>query len=565
MGDNIMSFETNKLEAQFATASNNDKAEPTAEEILLRASRRIDLHEEMARNMRARGVLPERLMRAPAALDYLTGYDMVTAITQNTINSQLRKLWAEDVIRQHLDLVLDEDEGVNLSADIAAPTVSLDVAGSQHRVIFNLPLVSGSFTRWKIVKGRPVLESLPIENWVLAFEVNMGIAQIERSYLDAGKDKGTIPKEVIKSLENFTDDHFNISHLFLDFQNADLSNLDQARTVMPNLKPTESQQLTELLNAYIRNLKGTDNPYILGYSVATKDPSKTANIMPIFRPTYCTYSTHKYQAAQPNPGIDTLNYLLMTDKHSAPTNPQAGIFNINWVESEDVYGSMAVSRALFERNYVEALVLQNIKQSLGVPSNFSRSGDVWALKYEDVHKETYPKADSGIKDIYGEYTNKVEFNASVMRGTSPSITVNGRFFRRSYVYEDWGFLGRTEAWANITLDWRVIIRFSAGSDGRINTSIEVTKISGPTIDKHVDALFVMSDWFGGNIGPITDRVAQAYADLQNLGVSQLGSACGNAFNRLQQLTVLPAGEVFFYKDLQINDEGDLLLHITYKD
>ena len=228
-------------------------------------------------------------------------------------------------------------------------------------------------------------------------------------------------------------------------------------------------------------------------------------------------------------------------------------------------GSMAISRSLFERNYVEALVLQEIKQSLRVPSNFSKSDDLWTLNYEDTYKKTYPNADSGIKDIYGEYTNKVECSASIIRGTSPSIAVDGKFFSRSYVYEDWGPLGRTNAWANITLDWKVIIRFSAGGDGKINTSVEVTKVSGPTIDKHVDKLFKMGDWFGGNIESTTDSMAQAYENLQNLGVSQLGKSCGYAFNKLQQLTVLPAGEVFFYKDLQINDEGDLLLHITYKD
>lgn len=559
-----MSSEIDKRETQFTIASKSDKAEPTAEEILLGAARRIDLHENMAREMKSRGIVPKGMREAGGHQDYLTGYDMVTAITQNVINAQFRKLWADDVIHQHLDINMKS--GMRLVADTNAPTVSLEVAGSHNRVIFMLPLDSGSFTHWTFDDEGPKLISTPIDKWILAFEVNMGMEQIRQEYLREGNGKKTIPSEVLKSLEDFSEDHFNISHLFLDFENADLANFDSVRTVMPkDMSVTDAQQLKNLLGSYVDKLKGTDNPYICGYSVSTKDPSQTAEMMPIFRPTYCTYSTHLHQAkppaTHPITGIDTLNFLLMTEGRQGPTDPQAGIFNVNWVDSEDIQGTMVVSRALFERNYVEILVLPNIQRYLGVPSNFSKSGDGWTLNNEKVDYITHPNADSGMKDIYEENTTRVECSASITRSTSPSITVNGRFFKRKYLYEDWGFLGRTEAWANVILDWRLIIRIIAGSDGKINTPVEMTKISGPNIDKHVDVLFT----WGGNIEDVTNDAATYYSALGNSNFLNMKNAFENAFRSLQQLTVFPAGEILFYKDLQVNDEGDLLLHITYKD
>ena len=335
IGNNIMSSEIDKRETQFTVALKSEKAEPTAEEILLRAARRIDLHEEIALEMKSRGIVPKGLRAAGEPQDYLTGYDMVTAITQNVINAQFRKLWADDVIRQHLDT---KKSSMSLVADIGAPKVSLEVAGSHQRVIFMLPLDSGSFNHWTFEEEDPKLISTPIDKWILAFEVNMGMEQIRQDYLREGGKKKIIPPVVLDSLNAFTDDHFNISHIFLDLENADLANFDSVRTVMPNLSVTDEQQLKILLGSYFSKLKGTDNPYICGYSIATKDPSKTAGSMPIFRPTYCTYSTHQHQAVHPITGLDTLNYLLMTDGRQGPTNPKAGIFDINWVESEDVYG-----------------------------------------------------------------------------------------------------------------------------------------------------------------------------------------------------------------------------------
>jgi hypothetical protein len=110
-----------------------------------------------------------------------------------------------------------------------------------------------------------------------------------------------------------------------------------------------------------------------------------------------------------------------------------------------------------------------------------------------------------------------------------------------------------------TINWTATIDISTGNDGRI--AVAVTPNIPPAI-KTTDG-----NWLGkGDIGLIPDN----QTILNNIGSGfegQMQSITSNFQSSLSAVWarfILPAGEVFFFRNAQLNAERDLRLDISFK-
>ena len=221
----------------------------------------------------------------------ITQYDMLAAITQNTINMQFKLLWANISSNKMIwkfDYT-DDDTGIDIhySFDgiMSAPTVVLGTSTSPNflvKLCVNIP--SGKFSY-----GGAKLKDVSINDWKYVFDVDVNFTAISQKQIANKKD---IPEVVKKMLYEFDESQFTINHLFMNFQNANIAAYDPLLSSLP-LPPDTAEIVIELFQTgianYFKGLAEGDNPYVLGFQISDKAPSSDPSFPPTFKPTSGTY------------------------------------------------------------------------------------------------------------------------------------------------------------------------------------------------------------------------------------------------------------------------------------
>jgi len=526
---------------------------------------------------------------AAAAPDDLMGFHLVTAITQDTVNFQLRQMWKRGVIRKSLDVVLD-DTGIELHAELDTPTVNFGMT-DQRTVLFSLRMKRGTFVYYTGFGPRATKQSVDFNDWVYTFRVNMNLAEIERQAL---LNKVEVPDAVKEMVRDFEPSKFTIRHLFMDFQNANLATFDPALSTI-KLSLGELQQLTAALGLYFGSMKGAAHPFILGYSVeAKKPPSGQAAL---FEPTSATFSTFKDPG---RPGLNALNFLSMMRGDAFPEGPHAGEFNSNWVESGTYDGRMVISAARFHEDYLQGAILPKIGEAVrigepviahGGAADLKRhlglmdeafneafpqipAGSGWAFyHYEDNLKQRDHEGNIGFGRIAGRDSNMLNIYAELRETLSCAVSLStdegvalrgvGRFtaletyFAYPLDIKTWlGYVGTARTFS-------FTIRLSVGTEGRLQL---VTTFEPGTATQAQDAIPLLKvlDWF--NLGPANylKRIADSYAGMHEAMNRSLTEGLTQSMANLTRRVILPAGDVFFFKNITTDRARNVLLDVSYK-
>ncbi len=162
--------------------------------------------------------------------------------------------------------------------------------------------------------------------------------------------------------EGITDDVFTIEALFMDFQNANISDFDEQRSNAFNQGASEWLQV--IMNNYFKNLKKEENPYILGYKLI----AKRALADSLFKPTGITYSTTNSSVV----GCKSFNFLMQIDNHPFPAELAGGGIPKSLIENrtttDGVNGVFAIDYKTFVKKYVEdslwPAIVKNLKDNL---------------------------------------------------------------------------------------------------------------------------------------------------------------------------------------------------------
>ncbi len=366
----------------------------------------------------------------------LAGYDMVLALSQNTINYQFSQLHKRNIIHKkwgvlggktaddknfHITdketgfkqkikdwIAIQKDiekarkanswseignlmnrvkaENLNFSfgweAVLIAPTVTF-MKDNTKEVILELGFKSGKlYYREEETKA---VSSFNLKNAVYAFKVPIGQLKVskENMILDAGESAKTIIRE-----SGLSDDDFTIQSLFLNFENTDISNFDKTKSTLPEGSSVAFQNA--IANYFNMTLSESDNPYVLGYGIQRKKIKATEKAM--FQPSSLAFST-SYSNKNQKPGVfSALNFLMMLNDTKPPTNARAGILPKSLIElgidtSSTTDGVFSIQNKHF-KTYIKSLdsYVQSIFENLdGVKLSHGFENNVMVLTKSDKH------------------------------------------------------------------------------------------------------------------------------------------------------------------------------------
>ena len=391
----------------------------------------------------------------------LAGYDMVLALSQNTINYQFSQLHKRNIIHKKWGVlggktddnknfhITDQDANFkqkinawiaiqkdiekarkdnnwteignlmskvksdNLNfrfgweAVLLAPEVSF-IKDNTKEVFLELQFKSGKlYFREEETKAVSVFD---LKDVLYAFKVPIGQLKIskENLILDAGESAKKIIRE-----SGLSDEDFTIQSLFLQFENANISSFDRSKSKLPTGSDEAFQNAIE--NYFNMTIAGSDNPYVLGYGIQRKKIKATEKAM--FQPTSLAFST-SYSTKNKQPGVfSALNFLMMLNDTKPPSSTTAGILPQSLIElgkdiSSSTDGVFSIQQSHFNMylNSLDAYVQSTFTNLEGVTLVHGFENGVMKLEKKDKH------IDDTIDTLYTitkEYVKNTDDNSGI--------------------------------------------------------------------------------------------------------------------------------------------------------
>lgn len=558
----------------------------------------------------------------------LTGFDLVWAITQNTVNSQLNWLMHEHIPR-HIKMGDLETDGMVIGgavgsddeARLALPTPSMPMVdfdtGQAKLARLYLNLDRGTITTWSGF-GKSAREiKFNVSGTRIAFKVNMNLGQVAHEEL--GRPGGVIPPEIAKILQQFDSSMFSIKSIFLDFQNSDLTTYDEVNSnlVFIPLSGGDAAAMDfikanfgKMMGAWISQFRGKENPFILGYPVARQ--ARSEDVKAVLQPTGANLSTHswQYEGASHDhqmDGLSTLNFLLVTGGKKILDDPKyyapdAGVFHRNLVTSNDIDGKGIIARELFlgtylQQNLIDPFLLK--LKDLGDYRNarMDKAGDDRRLTVDESTHGFVPTLtgwhyNDHVVVHWEEDGNFIHWRDSeqntmfdIVMSMEPdrdpamlgalrlTLTIAAQLYRRETdeTRQRWPGLPSTyygKGWADARLKWNIWLQFIAGTDGKVDVKFS-QHIDEPVKNHGIDGIFEFADFFSNAFGTHTisqdwDTNADSMVSEDNGIASRVMDATEAVLGNMALLVVLPAPSQFFYKNILLNADGDIEVDLAYK-
>lgn len=371
----------------------------------------------------------------------LAGYDMVLALSENTINYQFQELHKRNIIHKKWGILagqkkvdkknkdfhitdqdanfkqklkrwielqqkikaagedddpdeeyrlrkLIRDENINFDfgwdANLMAPKINII-----HKDHQNLTLLI-RFKSGKLYYRKDRLsavESYNLKDLTYAFTVPIGQLEVtkDKMILNAGDQVNSI----IRS-SGLTEQDFTIESLFLNFQSANISTFNQHKSTFPKEATVAFKVAIE--NYFNVILHDEEHPYVLGYAIQRKRirPSEKA----MFQPTSLNFTTSFSNHKEKQGVYSALNFLMMINDTKPPKHTTAGILPKSLIElgkdvSSTTDGSFAIQNTHFKR-YLKSLddyVETTFKNLEGVTLRHGFIDGVMILDKHDKHKD----------------------------------------------------------------------------------------------------------------------------------------------------------------------------------
>lgn len=340
----------------------------------------------------------------------LTGFDMVLGLSQTTINFQFKMLYQNGFIKDRwfalvgnvlnpkegekpfcfegtpvelksklnrwisiqdqFSAAYDADniddmvelkniiktEGLNFDyawdVDLKAPTIEI-INKDPRNLYFNLSFSDGKLY-YRPEKTSKV-KIFDLSGCVYAFTTPIGRIKVNKDQMVMEADEAM--DSIIRN-SGLTEADFRIESLFLNFENANISDFDIGRSKFPEGLIQPFQVTIE--NYFKLILKGSTNPYVLGYGVTQpKINSQEAMFQPTSLEFSTSYSTKTNQVKPVKGQYSSFNFLMMLNGDPAPTGPTAGILPASLIElgvdtSSTTDGVFAMDRFHFDQ-YLDSL------------------------------------------------------------------------------------------------------------------------------------------------------------------------------------------------------------------
>ncbi|KAK6352477.1 hypothetical protein TWF730_009302 [Orbilia blumenaviensis] len=531
------------------------------------------------------------------------GYDMVVAVTEGTINEQLAYLADLGTIKTSLimglerksgftytpvfydtwDKVPKTDDGKTPKNPVINveyfPSITIPRSGTLACLLLNMK----SGTAWFKDPINLDLVPLDVKGWKYGIAVELNFAGLSTDALNGGKP---IPPIVVERLNQFTSNDFKISHLFADFTSTELARFDPEETSVGDNPPEILTAFVSFMTNFLKGMKDDPktNPYILGYTI-TKDkdtPNPDQDVPLSLKPIGQTFALYKDPKV---PNMSNINFILNTQggqgKLSHGIHPTPGIFDENWIEFTEkcngkmIYSSHCLLETLLLKPFYESYSRSSYNNLKGAGLDISQPPAFASASSSNGYSRTYKISDvtSGSNQYQNSFT--VSWNTT---SEGISLDFKGHIFAKKTVTREQ--LCTAVAWATGYVDWSSSIKIAAQKDSKgkpiVTISPPVAKIDDNGSNSDMNTCAKVWDVIGKIIGAILEALTLGLGQgffiklFSELLTPQVGAA-PNPVTCLQNLSssingsfMLPAGQVFFFKNAAMDPLGDISLQLTYK-
>ncbi|KAJ6113507.1 hypothetical protein N7523_006824 [Penicillium sp. IBT 18751x] len=538
------------------------------------------------------------------------GYDMVVAVTQKSINDQLNHLANPDIGTIKTTLVIEmgadpnneeqwlpvvhedwtsvprDTNGLPVNPSMNAvyhPTIEIDKSGTVVNLV--LSFKSGELYTRSLRTGN-MQKGVDMTKWVFGIAVDLDFAGIER---DKGK---AAPAEVIAQLNNFLDNQFSVSQLFVNFESTNLLRFDPSVTSVGNSGPQAMEMFTYFMSSYLGAIQANSNanPYILGYAVTqtpqTLNPAD-AQISDSMKPVGCTFTLYK----DDDPNKSTVNFILNTKLSGGKNGPgmhsTPGNFDYNPIATTEqcdgkmIYSSFCLLESVILKNFYQTYADQThslVKDHLTLSSNNDydtakiikkdANGNQTGLSYKVYYT-------SGTDD---DFQNSFDVHWSPT-STGVLIDLLGSIHIKKTNNTDVGAGNTATSWVSMDQNWSSTITLdctidSATNKPTIKASTPVITITSSNNDQYQNGWAKFLGGLGIVLGGLLDAITAGKFNLENTfsdnwgahvdGIPQVNVTMDHLFDATHNSFMLPAGDIFYFKNIALSSEGMTEMELTYK-
>lgn len=471
------------------------------------------------------------------------------------------------------------DFDLGWDASIKAPTIDILDKKTQS-LILNIAFRSGRLLYR--TNSLTEVEEFDLKNCVYAFEVPIGKLQINKDQmvLKAQEEMDKVIRE-----SGLSDDDFTIESLFLNFENANIISFDPGRSNFPEEAALPLQ--VSIKNYFDQTLKGSDNPYVLGYGVSRRKISSSEKAM--FQPTSLNFSTSYSAHLDPDtpvPGeFSAFNFLMMLNNRVPPYDQNTGVLPHSLIESgkdtsSTMDGVFAIQNEHFKAylNSLDTFVASQFEDQ-GIDKNGGfKNGVMVGLKH-DKHK-----VNDTIDSTYTVTRQAIQNNAHDS-GITVRYTIEVSIRVGVHIDKDWEIQHVTLSTAGQHTKGDIK---EPGSIGHLDFQIKAAQEGQFSLDHTVTAPNIAFDkspnLFEGDAGTvflnviltIFGGVIQIIRGIVNAIAVEMGKDSALAGNelvaRLADLDVLnqtnkvilPLGKIYTFKNLRhIADKDIIAYDIAY--
>lgn len=468
---------------------------------------------------------------------------------------------------------------VSLVANIAP---QIEVTSNPKELLFQIAFTEGSKLTF-IREGKKIecdLSPKGEQKTIYAFRVKIGKVKITSNQkiisIDEGKNKVMTLRD-----KGINDNDFTVESLFLDFENANISDYDKSASNLPDDVSKKTLLLVALEN-YFRNLKGSDNPYILGYGITKKKIKPTEKAL--FQPTGIAYSSNSSKEAN----ASSFNFLMLLEHHAFPSGQDAGILPHSLLEQTQdktatVDAGFGLSRSKFERIYVKKIsdsLKNKIATSLGEKcKNASQDGydcDIrFAWEISDK-KDAEMNIKGNLKVIFSGITLNQQGGVDMNYITKVvDCTLHQEIPQKTLFYKSVGV-----DWPCSTSGKERAEEGKEGKEGKLTITLKADAKGKFAVQPNNDKLRLGFDTFEPKYKDrIGDKISNALTDAWNLAfnttefindlfnksaifdeMNALEKALDiKSFKPLENKVILPVSSVYTYKNVRLDKSKTVVL------
>jgi hypothetical protein len=539
----------------------------------------------------------------------LDGFDMVWAVTRDSLNAQLEWLQTDNILPSEVRAGKLHADGLQIGGDgddratLAPPLLDFDTR-VPNTVRLTLFFTGGTVSFYSgFGPSAPVVKQ-SLLGWKLAFTVRLRLAELDDARL---ADPAALPAAIRARLAAVDAAQFSIGEICLDFAASDLINYEARASNLPTASNFLKLNFATALGHWLKLHGGPANPFVLGYPITRKWPSDASTAA--FQPTAANLSTRAPAHGEGLPaGMGTLNFLLLTGQRKmtdspALYSPGAGSFPHALVARAGVDATGLIARRVFLQRYLKPLLVEPLQAALHSLPDYlhARTDRARAMQGRDiVNTKTGVAADlrNGLRAVFVPtpsgwiYSDHVKLawhetgsnshdrvseqllQYTIDLSSAPdadgrarlTIDVKGALMRleRDQVNQDFPFkhdVYMGKGWARVAQDWAIRLQLVPGADGRLTLMRQAVQQapleeSGSGGVYHLATLFaelfnlqtIVDDWAGN---------AASMAALERSVIDGLVAASGPVFDAVMMPVVMPACDSYACEDIQLNREGDV--------